>query len=190
MAIAEGLSSAWQAASLIVPGGINPVAFYTVFIISFAVLFLLLEQIHLFTKAAEPEKARGARLIIALILAYFIASSTIAVTVITKMFPNMGIAILAMLAFLLVVGMISPEGYKKTSVLVLLIALIFVFWSTWTSAVQELGTEVKVPIELTSQDWGIVIAVAIFVFIVYMLLSFGKPSESYGDKILKLFGLK
>ncbi|MCW1296211.1 MAG: hypothetical protein OH319_00835 [Candidatus Parvarchaeota archaeon] len=190
MAIAEGLGSAWDAASLIVPGGINPVAFYTVFIISFAVLFLLLEQIHLFAKASEPEKARGARLIIALILAYFVASSTLAVTVITKLFPNMGIAILAMLAFLLVVGMISPEGYKKTSVLVLLIALIFVFWSTWTAAVQELGTGISIPVQLTSQDWGIIIAVAIFIFVVYVLMSFGKPSESYGDKFLKLLGLK
>lgn len=95
--VAEAFGSTGE--TLSVP---NWIFFWGVLFMSFAIIFVVIQKIHFF------EDNRGAALIVSVIMAIFIAANSSAVSVITSMFPSLGVIILASLSILILVAIFVP----------------------------------------------------------------------------------
>lgn len=120
--VAEAFGS--TGATLNVP---NWIFFWGVLFMSFAIIFVVIQKIHFF------EDNRGAALIVSIIMAIFIAANSSAVSVITAMFPSLGVIILASLSVLILIAIFVPgalgeEGKMWTIGLGAVLAFLLLFF--------------------------------------------------------------
>lgn len=154
------------------PAGVGGIAFAAVFLLIYGIIFAGLELVHFL----GPNK-RGLRAIISLVAAYFTSTSTFATVLISKVFPNLGIAVVGIAVFLIIVGLVfgSSRGEEKKLVpyLIILGFIGFVVWNAWNdTAIQLTGEGLQLP-NLGSQEWGLIIFVIIFLAIILIITGVG-----------------
>lgn len=163
----------------ITPAGVTGIEFISVFLIVYAITILLLSNIH-FLKENRP-----AQLILALVIAFFTASSAFSVILITKLFPNVGAVTIIIISFLVVMALIPEEKRGFTLGPLLTIAGIgLVAYFTWTSMAGTLSLEgLNLPTLTRNEVYGIIF-IAIFIgFILLIFLAGGKSKGIKGKKI-------
>lgn len=185
-------SSIFEILKNLVPVGVDPIYFWLTLILSFGIIFLLLQLLPLFNDK------RGIAFIVALVMSYFVASSAFATIVIAKLFPNIGLAIMAILGLLMVIALLSPGSFKgglKFTVPIALVAFIFVIFMTYSSVAPELAKAGFISpglgTTISDNDVAMVIAAIIVVGLLYMLVApKGDGTSTFGDKFFKLMGQK
>ncbi|MCD6576227.1 MAG: hypothetical protein J7K73_03645 [Nanoarchaeota archaeon] len=164
----------WGMAVGLVPAGVQPIHFWLTFMITLAIVFLLLQFIKIF------EDHRGSAFIVAVVISYFVASSAFATIIIAKLFPNVGIALMAILGLMMVIALLSPSsisGGTNWSRLIVLIALVFVIWATYSSVAPELQAAGVISstggggVSISDQDAATIVAALIVIGVVYMIVS-------------------
>lgn len=114
----EGMfANLYNALSSIVPSGINPLTFFSVFIIVFAVVFSVLKKMELF-KSGEGDKAKvnkGAIALIALVFAFVVSLSPDVSKVVSFALPGTGAIMIGILVVFFTLALIVPDTTKLTS---------------------------------------------------------------------------
>ncbi len=162
----------------LMPPGVTGIEFLSVFLVIYSIIFLILERVHLF------KDNRGARLILALAIAYFTATSAFSTILITKMFPYLGMVTVALLVFIVIGGFLSKkeEGFYGMPLRPLIVvgAIGAVIILTWLSVAGELNlTGIQMP-RITGVDWGSVIILGIFIFVILLIFMTGRQKKSSG----------
>jgi hypothetical protein len=159
----------------IVPAGVTGVQFISVFLLVYAIIFLLTSQIHIL------KDNRMAAVMFALVIAFFTASSAFSVLLITKLFPNVGMITMIMIGFLAVIAIIpKEEGVGKLTFgpLLTLAGIALVAYFTWTSMAGTISLEgLNLPELSKTEIYGIVFLLLLFGFILLIYLSGKKPRE-------------
>jgi len=118
-------------------------------------------------------------LLVALVIAYFTASSAFATVLVSKMMPNIGVIIVLVIAFLVVTS-IFGGGNPLTGGLITLIMLglmALVFWNSFVTAYAEVfGVQVQLP-EVAREDIFDLVIVGALIFLFLWLLGFLKTSD-------------
>lgn len=132
----EGLfANLYKSLSAIIPSGINPLTFFSVFIIVFAVVFSVLRKMELF-KDKDGKENRGAIALIALVFSFVVAISPEVSKVISFTLPGTGVIMIGILVVFFTLALIVPDTSKLTGkmstigipvILVILVILILVF---------------------------------------------------------------
>jgi hypothetical protein len=161
-----------QMLNALVPAGVQSVHFWLVLLMSFAITFILLQLIPLFSDH------RGSAFIVAAIISYFVAGSAFATIIIAKLFPNVGIALMAILGLLMVISLLSPNSLKggtSWTPIVVIIALIFVIWATYSSVAPQLQAAGIISSTgeggVSNQDVAAIIVVLIVIGVIWKLVS-------------------
>lgn len=164
----------------IVPAGVTGVQFISVFLLVYAIIFLLTSQIHIL------KDNRMAAAMFALIIAFFTASSAFSVILITKLFPNVGMITMVMIAFLAVIAIIpKEEGVGKLTFgpLLTLAGIALVAYFTWTSMAGTISLEgLNIPELSKTEIYGMVFLLILFGFILLIYLSGRKPKGRQPSK--------
>ncbi|MDD5418033.1 MAG: hypothetical protein PHW96_04085 [Candidatus Nanoarchaeia archaeon] len=132
--------------------GVNPITFFAVFIIIFAVSYAILKKMEIFKSKSG---GNAVPLIISLVFAFVVAISPEVSSIISFTLPGAGIIMIIVLVLLFTLALISPNTEKFTQnmpklgiVLIILVVLIWLFISS--AEVQEQSTGL-----LSSYDIGI-----------------------------------
>jgi len=184
--IAGVLTSMAEILKALVPAGIEPINFWLIFLVTFAISFIALLLLPIF------KNARGIVFIIAIVIAYFVASSAVATIIISKLFPNIGLALMAILGLLLVIAVLSPKSLEKGTSwtpLIVIIVIIFIIYMTYTSVVPQLQAAGYISkstgVTITDDDVATIIAAIVVIGLIYMVVRSKPTEESAFDKILK-----
>ncbi|MCD6547417.1 MAG: hypothetical protein J7K22_02580 [Nanoarchaeota archaeon] len=184
--IAGVLTSMAEILKALVPAGIEPINFWLIFLVTFAISFIALLLIPIF------KNARGIVFIIAIVIAYFVASSAVATIIISKLFPNIGLALMAILGLLLVIAVLSPKSLEKGTSwtpLIVIIVITFIIYMTYTSVVPQLQAAGYISkstgVTITDDDVATIIAAIVVIGLIYMIVRSKPTEESVFDKILK-----
>ncbi|MFA5406476.1 MAG: hypothetical protein WC307_03925 [Candidatus Nanoarchaeia archaeon] len=172
--LSDGFAMIDQMLAPIVPAGITGIQFISVFLIVYAITYLLLSKIHFL------KENRAAQLMIALVIAYFTASSAMSVILITKLFPNLGMVTIVILSFLAVIALLMPKQEDKIpyAPLIIIIAIGMIIWLTWTSVSGTLNIEGMNLPELSRSEWFGVIFLLIFVGVILLVYLTGKKGDT------------
>jgi hypothetical protein len=176
--------------SLIVPTGVEPVLFYATFLVVIAISYLLFYTLIPITK-----EHKGLSLIISLVFAYFAASSAFVTVIVSKLFPNVGLVLMAILGLLLVIAFISPGTFGSEGTpganLIMIAAFVFLVYATWVYAAPELARQGYIDTEnplfnLSTSDWAIVIiGIVVIGIAVLFFAGSGQTGGSAPDKFVK-----
>jgi len=158
MVVMEWLNAIWQGFQVLTPAGIQPEYFWSTFLLIFALVYALLSKVKLFGEGLE-EKGKGINAIIALVFAYFTASSAFATIIISKMAPNLGMFLVALLTLVMVFSFLSEnfENYKWLVIIISIIGFAYVLWSAFSGVPGVTG------VSITKEDWGAIIALGIII---------------------------
>ena len=162
--VLDAIQQISNAAASIAPPNSNPAFFWGVLILVFGILYVALSKVHMF----QETKWKPIRMIIALIIAYFAASSAFTTVLLAKMFPNFAIVITAIIVFLILAGMLGLEDIVGNKVMWLVLGLAL-WWIVTASASQYIefvpGIDVFQSWELI--DWilvgGAILAIMLFI---------------------------
>ena len=158
--------------NLITPVGVEPVYFYSTFMLVMSLVYML------FYTLVPPLKGhKGVSFIASLTFAYFAASSAFVTVIVSKLFPNVGLAIMAILGILLVVAFVTPKSFGDKGMpaanLIMLGAVIFIIFATYTYAAPELAAQGYISPSLgtniSSEDWAIIIIMIVVIGGLYMM---------------------
>ena len=190
--LTEIVNSMWSILKSFVPAGADPVLFYTTFLITAALVFAVLQVVSFF------KNSRALSVVVALIIAYFTASSAFVTIMVSKLFPNIGLAIMAILGVMLVLVFLAPDLFEKglgvSPVIGILIFLVIV-WLTWVFAAPELQkTGILDTISgatgfgITNEDVALVITIAVVLGGLYFLFKGESKTqgESFFDKMFEV----
>ena len=174
----------------IVPIGVDPIYFFATFLIMFSILFVVLQLIHFF------KDSKFIAFIVAAVISYFAASSAFVTIIVAKLFPNVGLVIMAILGLLIVVAFVSPDSMKSGQMsgkpFIIIVAFIIIIYLTYSYAAPELRASGFISNELgttiSDSDMSIVIAGVIVIGIIYAIVSSGKPRVRGGRALEYLFG--
>lgn len=163
----------------VVPAGVTGIQFISVFLIVYAITFLLLSNIHFL------KDNKSAQLLLALVIAFFTASSAFSVILITKLFPNLGMVTIIIISFLVVMALIPEEKRGFTlGPLLTLAGIGLVAYLTWTSMAGTLSLEgLGLPTLTRNEIYGIIFILIFLSFILLIYLAGGKKKEIKGEKI-------
>ena len=187
------LNSIWGILASISPIGIEPVLFWLTFLLSFGIIFLLLQLLPLF------EEKRGIAAIVGLVMAYFVASSSFAVIIISRLFPNVGLALMGILGLLMVVALISPASIKKgeftMAPVIVIVAFVIVIWLTYSAVSPELAAAGVISesagTSITNQDVAAVAIILVIIGLLWWVFREPKKKDNKAEQALKwLFGKK
>ncbi len=159
------------------PIGVEPIHFWLTALISFAVIFMLAQAVP------ALKENRMVALIIAIVVSYFVASSAYATLIISRLFPNVGIALMFILGFMMVIALLSPDSLKEGTTgvkFIVVFVFLLVIWFTYTAVAPELeaaGFISGAGMNISSTDAAIVIVVLVAVGIIYSLVSEKKPGK-------------
>lgn len=175
----------YEVMSAFSPSGVDPIYFFGTFFIMYAIGFAILEKVHFL-----GEERRGVRLIIALVIAYFTASSAISTALLGNLFPNVGIAMLVLLSFLIVAGFLLPDKFRENlpfGGIVTLITLALILIITWETTFHSFSL-IGETLSLSNFDplgFGILLGIAAFgIFIILIAVGSGEKKErKWGDKL-------
>jgi len=183
--------SAWDILKAIVPTGVEPVLFYTTFIITAALIFAIAQVITFF----KDNKALA--MIIAVVISYFTASSAFVTIMVSKLFPNIGLAIMAIVGVMLVLVFLAPEKFKEglgVSPVIGLGIFLVIVWLTWIFAAPALESSgILAQIDsatgfgVSNEDVTILIIAAVVIGGLFFLFkSKDDTQESLFDKFFKV----
>ena len=164
--IVEWLNAIWQGFAVLTPSGIQPEYFWSTFILIFALVYALLSKVSLFGQGMD-NKGKGINVAIALVFAYFTASSAFATIIISKMAPSLGMLLVAVLSLVMVFAFLSGEGdfsqdkYKWVVGVITIIGFGYILWSAFS------GVPGTSNISISTEDWGALIAIGIILGILY-----------------------
>jgi hypothetical protein len=138
------------------PPGIEPTFFWGTFFLIFAIIFVAISKVKLF---GSDNKAIN--VIIALVIAYFAASTTFTTVVLSKVFPNFSIGAVAILVFLIIIALVSGEDASLGQKWYVYVFVgVVVLWIFVSAIFQISGAGVGVPNlfdNWTTTDWAIVV---------------------------------
>ncbi len=172
--VIEGIFTAiWQGFASLTPAGVSPEYFWPTFILVFAMVYTILEKVKVFGDIQHGNK-RGIYLIVALVFAYFTASSAFATLIIAKMTPQLGMVLVAILVFLIIFTFLSGgddmTGEKYPKWLLWVMVLIGVAWVFGSTFFEVTGTSFSTgSFALSQADMGIIFALGIFGFVLWFL---------------------
>jgi hypothetical protein len=185
--------SAWEVLKTLVPTGVEPVLFYTTFIITAALIFAIAQVITFF------KENKALAMIIAVVISYFTASSAFVTIMVSKLFPNIGLAIMAIVGVMLVLVFLAPEKFKEglgVSPIIGLGIFLVIIWLTWIFAAPALASSgILAQIQgatgfgVSNEDVTILIIAAVVIGGLYFLFK-GKDEtkgESFFDKLFKVY---
>jgi len=169
----------------ITPAGVQGVEFIAVFLMIYALMFILLERTKLFGEN------RAVRLLIALAGAYFTASSAFSVLLISKLFPHIGIVTMMLLAFIIVLSMFNVHFNDKVRNILLVLCIGFVVWGAWTATSSQLNFSGFTIPSFEGVDWYFIIFIIILLVILILIGTggFGEGGKKLNiiEKLSKLF---
>jgi hypothetical protein len=183
--VAGVITSMWSMLQQVVPKSVEPVLFFLTFLLTLVVVFLVLQQISFF------QKSRGIAFIAALVFAYFTASSVFVTVLVSKLFPNIGLAIMAIMGIMLVVVFLSPgslkEGFAGTPIIVIAVFII-TMWLTWTFAAPELertgalsAISGATGFAINNEDTAVIIVAIVILMVFYFIFKTpNKDTEGRG----------
>lgn len=166
----ETLMQINQALTPLAPAGVSGLQFIAVFLLIYGLIFILLQMAN-FPRGAKEGEYRGIRMVIALVAAYFTANTALSTIMISQVFPNLGMATVAILAFLLVVAFLVPEGLDKLPLRGLTVIIIIgaIIWASWQSTAMQLQlANIMLP-DLSGIDWGLIIFAVIFIVLIVLI---------------------
>lgn len=139
----EGIfANLYKTLSSIAPTGINPITFFSIFIIIFAVVFSILRKMELFKSDGKENK--GAMAVIALVFALVVAVSPDVSKVVSLTLPGTGIVMIVVLLVLFTLALISPSPEKftkslplKGSLIIIVVLVIMIYMFLSASNVEE-----------------------------------------------------
>jgi hypothetical protein len=174
--------------SLIVPTGVEPVLFYATFLVVIAISYLLFYTLIPITK-----EHKVLSLIISLVFAYFAASSAFVTVIVSKLFPNVGLVLMAILGLLLVIAFISPGTFGSEGTpganLIMIAAFIFLVYATYVYAAPELIKQGYLPsgpnFIISASDWAIIIIGIIVIGGIVWMFGSREPGGTSADKFVK-----
>jgi len=168
----------------LVPTGVQPIHFWLTFIISFAIIYIISLLLPIF------KDHRGAAFIVAAVTSYFVAGSAFATLIIAKLFPNVGIAIMAILGFMMVVALLSPSSLKGGSSwtpLIVILAIVFVIWATYSSVAPQLQAAGIISSggtgNISNEDVATIIAAIIVIGIIWAIVRVPHQDHPYLDNM-------
>ena len=167
--IPEIIEQMWVILEQIAPNGANPVIFWLSFILVFALTYLLLSLTHIF------KEHNGLNALVSLVIAYFAAGSAFASIFLAEFFPNLTIALWAILGLLMVMIVGGFKG-KSSSLLAFagFIAVLFVIFGTWQAVSARMGVSNSV-YGLTSEDWAALGLLGFIGLIIYFAFKGNPP---------------
>lgn len=189
-AIADSINLLNEMLAPLMPPGVTGLEFLSVFLVIYAIIFLLMERIKFL------KDNRGARLLLSLAIAYFTATSTFSTILITKMFPYLGMVTVGLLMFIIIGAFMSKneEGFYNLSgnlrFLIVIVAIGVIVILTWTSMAGELNLSGFSMPRITGVDWGSVIIIGIFIFIIMLIFMSGRKEKKEGGSKKILEGLR
>lgn len=161
----------------IMPAGITAIQFLSVFLIVYAISVLTLSRVHIL------KENRPAQLIIALVTAYFTATSTFSVIFITKLFPGLGITTMMIIAFLAMLSLLLTEEKMKQGVkwapLIMLISIGIIAYTTWSGMAGSMVIEGITLPQLTQDEWFTLIFIGIFIGVILLVSLTGKKKKKH-----------
>jgi len=183
----------WEVMKTIVPMGIDPKWFWTVLAItSFFVYFLLL-KVPPFSENKNKWWFAG---IVALVIAYFTASSAYVTVIISRFFPNIGLVLMIALGFFIFMAFISEGALASGSKFRAWIGIILlgvVILVSYFSSATELVARGLIPqgYIFGFSFWDVVLLIVI-ILVAGALINTLIPSqegqqESVVDKFVKIF---
>ncbi len=166
----------------ITPQGVNGVQFLSVFLITYSIIFIVLRRVNLF------DKNKPAILMLSIIAAFFTASSTFSVILITKLFPSLGMVTAMLISFIAVIGLV-PTGKKKITFAPLMVisGLILIIYFTWIGVSGSISINGLTMPKLTKDEYYSLVFGGVFLtFILLIYFSGDKKKDSkVGDKAIK-----
>ena len=171
-----------------VPIGVTPIYFWLTLVISLGIIFLLMQNLPFF------KDSRGIAFIVSAIIAYFVASSAFATIIIAKLFPSIGLAIMAILGLLMVIALLSPksfegeEGFMPYAPIIVIIVFLVIIWMTYSAAAPELSAagfiSKSTGIAISDSDMALVIVAIAVIGGLWLVF---KPKSRTGSEGLKKF---
>lgn len=160
----------YQGFQAITPAGTSPEFFWPTFLLVFAVVYTLLEKTRIFGETGEK---KGTYLVIGLIISYFTASSAFATMIISKMTPQLGMILTAVLFFLLIFAFLMGGNHpfgdaslRYVMYFFMIVGAAWLFFGTFLSL--PAGAGVSLP-ALTTFDVGLII-IGVFILILFAIL--------------------
>jgi hypothetical protein len=172
----------------ITPVGVEPVYFYSTFMLVLSLTYMLFYNL-----IPVFQKNKGVSFIAAVVFAYFAASSAFVTIIVSKLFPNVGLAIMAILGILLVVAFVTPKSFTDKGTpaanLIMLGAVIFIIFATYTYAAPELAAQGYISPNLgtniSSEDWAIIIIMIVVIGGLYMMFRPAPTGTSNLERFMK-----
>jgi len=159
MVVVEWLNAVWQGFQLLTPAGIQPEYFWSTFLLVFALIYSLLSKVKLFGQELE-DRGKAINAIVALVFAYFTASSAFATIIISKIAPNLGMFLVAILSLVIVFSFLSEnfdKDFKWLVVIITVIGFMYILWGAFSGIPGAAG------VHITTEDWGAIIALGIII---------------------------
>lgn len=163
MAVLEVFQQLFDAAASLAPPNSNPLFFWGTLLLAFSILYVALSKVSLF----QEDRWKPAQILVALIMAYFAASSAFTVVLFAELFPNFAIVVIAILVFLILAGMVGFDFGNRTVMIIMLIAVIWLFMTTGLQFIDISGTGVDVFQEWEIVDWVIIAGIIIALLFVF-----------------------
>lgn len=187
------LMSMWGILKFLVPTGVEPILFFTTFLLTAVLVFTIVQTIAFF------RENRAVSAVIALVVAYFTASSVFVTIMISKLFPNIGLAMMAIIGVMLVVVFLAPEKFKEglgISPLIGILIFLVIIWLTWIFAAPALESAgILATIQgatgfgISSEDVALVLVIIGIVAGIYFLFKGPKrddDDEGFFKKLIRV----
>ncbi len=154
---------------------LEDMGFYEVmfpFLLIFTILFAMLEKIKLFGK-----DTKNINIIVAMIIAFFVVRVPAIIETMNQFLPKVSMLVLVLLMFLLVLGIFGTkaEGWGGIPFFIAMVsAVIGIFWAIMSS-LPAFSMRLPTWLRLSASDKGLLMAVGIFILILFMFKE--KPKE-------------
>jgi len=154
------------------------------FMLIFTIIFAILQKIKLFGEASK-----NINIVIAIITAFFVVRVPEITSTINMFLPKVSMLVLVLLMFLLILGIFGTKAEGWTGLPFFLAEIGAVIGIVWAITTSIPGWNMSLPgwLRLTPQDKAILLAVGIFVLILYLFRE-KKPEERGLKKWVEEFG--
>ncbi|HII14968.1 MAG TPA: hypothetical protein HA362_01535 [Nanoarchaeota archaeon] len=167
---------------------LEQMGFYQVvlpFMLIFTIMFAILQKIKLF-----GDKTKNINVVIAVIIAFFVVRVPVIITTINEFLPKVSMLVLILLMFLLIIGIfgIGPTGWSGAPFLLAMAGAVFgIVWAV-SSSIPGFSASLPSWFRLTSQDKAILLAVGIFVLLLWVFKEKKDNEPSAYEKFKTEFG--
>ncbi len=165
------------------------VGFYDVvfpFLIVFTIFYGILQKVKLF---GTSDSTKNINVVIAFVTAFFVLRVPWIIETIKQFLPRVSLFVIILLMVLLILGIFGTSAEGWTGLPFFLAVLLSVGGIIWAVYGSIPGTTTALPywMQLTPSDKGILMAIGIFVLILFMFKEKKPAEEGMGAKIFKAF---